>query len=141
MSREAGAVPLAALVNRKVDLPGRKGLAVISGGNIDVNILDKIITRGLAVEGRIAEVILRLRDLPRSLAAVLEICRSPRANILDISHHRFDPCPPFGYVDVSLTLETKGHSHIRDIQQTLQQAGYFLQEGRGIVNPCPIPTR
>jgi threonine dehydratase len=137
----AGAVPLAALVNRQVHLLGRKVLAVISGGNIDVNILDKIITRGQAVEGRIAEVTLRLRDLPGSLAAVLEICRGLRANILDISHHRFDSCPPFGFVDVSLTLETKGHSHIRDIKQTLQEAGYFLQEGRGIVNPCPIPTR
>ncbi len=137
----AGAVPLAALVNRKVHLPGRKVLAIISGGNIDVNILDKIITRGLAVEGRIAELTLRLKDLPGSLAAVLEICQGLRANILDISHHRFDSCPPFGFVDVSLTFETKGHSHIREIKQTLQKAGYFLQEGRGIVDPCPVSSR
>ncbi|MCX5905893.1 MAG: threonine ammonia-lyase [Deltaproteobacteria bacterium] len=134
----AGAVPLAALLNRKVNLSGRRVVSVISGGNIDVNILDRIITRGLAVEGRVAELTVRLKDLPGSLSALLEIIKPLQANILDIDHHRFDSCTPFGFVDVSLTLETKGHPHIKTIKQAIQEGGYFLQEGRGIVNPCPI---
>ncbi len=123
----AGAVPLAALLNRKVPLEGRKVLLIISGGNIDVNILGKIITRGLAMEGRIAQLIVRLKDLPGSLTAALEIMKGLQANILEIAHHRFDSLAPFGQVDVSITLETKGHAHIHQIQEALQKAGYLCE--------------
>ena len=123
----AGAVPLAALLNRKVRLEGRKVLLIISGGNIDVNILGKIITRGLAMEGRIAQLTVRLKDLPGSLTAALEIMKGLRANILEIAHHRFDSLAPFGQVDVSITLETKGHAHIHEIQGALQGAGYLCE--------------
>jgi len=120
----AGAVPLAALLNRRVHLEGKKVLSIVSGGNIDVNILDKIIMRGLSVEGRIAELTVRLKDTPGSLTAVLEIIKRMQANILDIVHHRYDSSAPFGYVDVSITLETKGHDHIREIKQALREGGY-----------------
>ena len=123
----AGAVPLAALLNRKVRLEGRKVLLIISGGNIDVNILGKIITRGLAMEGRIAQLTVRLKDLPGSLTAALEIMKGLRANILEIAHHRFDSLAPFGQVDVSITLETKGHAHIHEIQGALKGAGYLCE--------------
>ncbi|MBP1723113.1 MAG: Threonine dehydratase [Deltaproteobacteria bacterium] len=123
----AGAVPLAALLNRKVRLEGRKVLLIISGGNIDVNILGKIITRGLAMEGRIAQLTVRLKDLPGSLTAALEIMKGLRANILEIAHHRFDSLAPFGQVDVSITLETKGHAHIHEIQGVLKGAGYLCE--------------
>jgi threonine dehydratase len=123
----AGAVPLAALLNRKVSLEGRKVLLIISGGNIDVNILGKIITRGLAMEGRISQMTVRLKDLPGSLTAALEIIKGLQANILEIAHHRFDSLAPFGYVDVSITLETKGHDHIHAIQGALQRAGFLCE--------------
>ena len=123
----AGAVPLAALLNRKVPLEGRKVLLIISGGNIDVNILGKIITRGLAMEGRIAQLTVRLKDLPGSLTAALEIMKGLQANILEIAHHRFDSLAPFGQVDVSITLETKGHAHIHQIREALQKAGYLCE--------------
>lgn len=126
----AGAVPLAALLNRKVPLEGRKVLLLISGGNIDVNILDKIIMRGLSMEGRIAELTVRLQDLPGSLTAVLEIVKGLQANILEITHHRFDSVAPFGYVDVSITVETRGHSHIHQIKKGLEGAGYPLCESQ-----------
>jgi len=128
MAEGAGAVPLAALLNRKVPLEGRKVLLIISGGNIDVNILGKIITRGLAMEGRIAQMTVRLRDLPGALTSALEIIRGLRANILEIAHHRFDSLAPFGYVDVSITLETKGHDHIHELQGALQQAGMLCED-------------
>jgi threonine dehydratase len=120
----AGAVPLAALLNRKVPLEGKKVLSIISGGNIDVNILDRIILRGLSVEGRIAQFTVRLKDRPGSLLFVLEIIKKFQVNILDIVHHRFQSAGPFGCVDVSITLETKGHSHIQEIRRALQEAGY-----------------
>ncbi len=124
----AGAVPLAALLNRKVALQSGKVLLIISGGNIDVNILGKIITRGLAMEGRIAQMTVRLKDLPGSLTAALEIIKGLQANILEVAHHRFESLAPFGYVDVSLTLETKGHAHIHEIQRALQGAGFLCED-------------
>jgi threonine dehydratase len=127
VSEGAGAVALAAVLNRKVNLLGQKVLLIISGGNIDVNILDKIITRGLAVAGRVAQLILRVQDLPGSLMAVLEIIKKLQVNILDIKHHRFDSTAPFGYVDVAFTLETKGHTHIEEIKKALRESGYHPQ--------------
>jgi threonine dehydratase len=124
----AGAVPLAALLNRKVPLEGRKVLLIISGGNIDVNILGKIITRGLAMEGRITQMTVRLKDLPGTLTSALEVIKGLQANILEIAHHRFDSLAPFGYVDVSITLETKGHDHIHEIQGALQRAGFLCED-------------
>ena len=101
----AGAVTLAALVNRKVSLEGKKVLSVISGGNIDVNILSRIISRGLSVDRRIVQVRMRIRDVPGALKDALEICSDLGTNIIDIIHHRFEPSIAFGYMDVTLILE------------------------------------
>jgi threonine dehydratase len=120
----AGAVPLAAILNRKEELKGRKVVSIISGGNIDVNILGRIIIQGLAAAGRVTQFTLRIPDLPGSLLAVLEIVKNLQLNVLDILHHRLDSPAPFGFVDVSLTLETKGHTHIEEIKQAFQDAGY-----------------
>ena len=120
----AGAIPLAAILNRKAEFAGRKVIAIVSGGNIDVNILGRIITRGLSAAGRVAQFTLRIRDLPGSLLAVLEIVNKMRINILDVMHHRLESPAPFGFVDVSLTLETKGHAHIEEIKQAFSEAGY-----------------
>jgi len=107
-------------------LAGQRVLSIISGGNIDVNILQRIITRGLAVVGRTVEFKVRLRDVPGTLTAVLEVLKKLQTNIMDITHHRFDSLAPFGYVDVSITLETKGHAHIEEIKAALQAEGYLL---------------
>jgi len=120
----AGAISLAAILNRKADFAGRKVVFIISGGNIDVNILGRIITRGLSAAGRVAQFTLRIRDLPGSLLAVLEIIKKLQINILEVMHHRLESPAPFGFVDVSLTLETKGHGHIEEIKQALSDAGY-----------------
>ncbi len=120
----AGAVSMAALLNHKVALEGKKVLSIISGGNIDVNILDRIIMQGLAAEGRIAQFTVRLKDRPGTLLFVLEIIKKFQVNILDILHHRYESAGPFGHVDVSLTLETKGHSQIEEIRTALEEAGY-----------------
>ncbi|MFN8455936.1 MAG: threonine ammonia-lyase [Anaerolineae bacterium] len=122
----AGAVPLAAILKHKERFAGRRVLSIVSGGNIDVNILHRIITRGLSVAGRIVQLQVRLRDVPGTLTDVLEVAKRLHTNILDVAHHRFDSQAPFGYVDVSLTLETKGHPHIQQIKAALQAEGYLL---------------
>ena len=122
----AGAAPLAAILKYPERLAGQRVLSIISGGNIDVNILQRIITRGLAVVGRTVEFKVRLRDVPGTLTAVLEVLKKLQTNIMDITHHRFDSLAPFGYVDVSITLETKGHAHIEEIKAALQAEGYLL---------------
>ncbi|HSR13972.1 MAG TPA: threonine ammonia-lyase, partial [Thermodesulfobacteriota bacterium] len=88
------------------------------------NILDRIITRGHSAEGRIAQFTVRLKDRPGSLLLVLDIIKNLEVNILDIAHHRFKSAGPFGFVDVSITLETRGPSQIEEIRKVLEQAGY-----------------
>lgn len=122
----AGAVPLAAILKHQERFAGRRVLSIVSGGNIDVNILHRIIARGLSVAGRIVQLQVRLRDVPGTLTDVLEVVKRLHTNILDVAHHRFDSQAPFGYVDVSLTLETKGHPHIQQIKAALQAEGYLL---------------
>ena len=124
----AGAVSLAALVNRKISINAKNVLSIVSGGNIDVNILNRIITRGLNVDGRIMKFDIRLEDSPGTLSALLNIIKDHNSNILDISHHRFDSSARFGYVDVSLTLETKGHKHVNEVRDALVRNGYELKD-------------
>lgn len=122
----AGATPLAAILKYKDRFAGKKVVSIVSGGNIDVNILHRIITQGLGVAGRTVQFKVRLRDVPGTLTAVLEVLKHQQTNIMEITHHRFDSLAPFGYVDVSITLETKGHNHIREIERALQAEGYLL---------------
>jgi threonine dehydratase len=126
MVEGAGATPLAAILQQKERFAGQRVLSVVSGGNIDVNILHRIITRGLAVAGRTVEFKVRLRDVPGTLTTVLEVLKRLQTKIMDITHHRFDSLAPFGYVDVSITLETKGHAHIQEIKAALETEGYLL---------------
>lgn len=126
MVEGAGAVPLAALLNRRANLEGKRVLSVVSGGNMDVNILSKIITRGLLVDGRIFMPTVRLADRPGTLTEVLEVIKKLRANVIDVSHQRMDSSAPFGYVDVAITLETRGHEHVREIELALKERGYLL---------------
>lgn len=123
----AGATPLAAILKYHHLFEGKKVVSIVSGGNIDVNILHRIITRGLTVAGRTVEFKVRLRDVPGALTAVLEILKKHQTNIMDIVHHRFDSIAPIGYVDVSITLETRNHAHIQEIRQALQESGYWVE--------------
>jgi threonine dehydratase len=126
MVEGSGAVPLAAMMKYKHLFAGRRTIAIVSGGNIDINILNRIITRGLSAAGRIAELKVRVRDAPGTLLTILDIVRRMQSNVMDIAHHRADAHTPFGYVDVALTLETKGHTHITEVRQALQAEGFSL---------------
>ena len=123
----AGAVSLAALMGGSMRLSSKtKVVLVISGGNLDSSILDRIIHRGLLKDGRIVRLRVRLDDRPGSLAQLLGIIASLNANVLHIQHERNNKDMPLFTTHVSLDLETRGPSHISKISQSIQSAGYRI---------------
>src|SRR5207244_234800 len=114
----AGAAPLAALLNRGVDLEGRRVALVLSGGNIDVTMLARIIERGLVKDGRLVRLGVLLRDIPGALARLTAVIAEERANILQILHDRaFSPHAAIGQTKVELTLETSGPEQIAAVKR------------------------
>jgi len=124
----AGAVPLAALANRRVALEGRTVALVVSGGNIDVNVIARVIERGLVKDGRLVRLRVRLRDRPGSLARLTALVAEARANVLRIEHDRAFSRAPVGDTEVELTLETSGPPQIEAIKRHLAEAGYPAEE-------------
>ncbi len=124
----AGAVPLAALVNKRVALPGKTVVLVLTGGNIDVNIVAQIIERGLVKDGRLARFSVLLRDRPGALARLTALVAEARANVLQIHHDRAFSPARVGESLVELTLETSGREQIDAIKRHLTDAGYAVKE-------------
>ncbi len=126
----AGATTLAALVNKRLPLAGKKVALVLSGGNIDVNIISRVIERGLVKDGRLVRLIVQLVDRPGALAKLSALVAQHRANILQINHHRAFSRAPIGETEVELTLETSGREQIEEILAGLRAAGYRVEELR-----------
>jgi len=125
----AAAVTLAALLNERLPmLKGKKVLCLISGGNIDVNLLAKIINRGLAFDGRVVSLDTIIPDQPGGLEKLLGIFRESGANILEVHHHRFSGAAPIGQIGVSVTMETRNKDHIAEIKALLWERGYEVQQ-------------
>jgi threonine dehydratase len=127
----AGAAPLAALVNRKLGLRGARVVLVLSGGNIDVTMLSRIIERGLVKDGRLVRLRVLLRDRPGELARLSALIAEERANILQIEHDRAFSDAPIGEAEVALTLETTGRPQIERLLARLGSAGYRAVERLG----------
>ena len=123
----AGAVALAALINKRVALEGKTVVLVLGGGNIDVNLIARIIERGLVKDGRIVRLAVLLRDRPGSLARLSEVVAEARANVLHIGHDRAFSRARLGETEVELTLETSGRDHINAILRHLLAAGYTVR--------------
>jgi threonine dehydratase len=123
----AGAAPLAALLSGRFKIRFKKIVLVISGGNIDVHLLDRIIEKGLAQTGRLVRFSILLRDVPGALAKLSGLVAQHRANILHIVHERAAKDIPIGFSKVILVLETRGSDHIREIRKGLGGKGYSLQ--------------
>ncbi len=120
----AGAAPLAALLARSVDYKEKKNILLVSGGNIDINMISRIISKGMSTSGRFLEIELNLKDSPGSLADIAKFIANEGANILDIKHDRFGAGLPIGFSRVNLELETKSREHIEQIVISLKKAGY-----------------
>jgi threonine dehydratase len=100
---------------------------VISGGNIDVNFLSRIIERGLVKDGRLLRLRLRVPDQPAALSRILGIIGERRANIMTIVHDRSHYGVSLGESAVELTLETRGREHATEIIAALHQAGHRIE--------------
>ena len=124
----AGATTLAALVNRKVALEGKTVVLVLSGGNIDVNVIARVIERGLVKDGRLVRFSVLLQDRPGALARLTALIAQSRANVLHISHDRAFSHARIGETEVVVTLETSGREQIEAVQQRLGEAGYRVKE-------------
>jgi threonine dehydratase len=113
----AGAVSLAALLNRDIAKKKEKIVLIVSGGNIDSTILGKIITQGLIKAGRYHELEVLVEDKPGKLEALLEIITSAEGNVVEIDFDRYSHNIPFGYVGLHIALETKNHLHSKEITE------------------------
>jgi threonine dehydratase len=124
----AGAVGVAALMNQKVrGLTGKRVVSVISGGNIDVNLIARIIERGLVKDGRLVRVSVNLLDKPGQLAVVSTIISGARANVIEV-HHTRAFASRFGNTTLQLTLETRGTEHVEEILTALRVEGYTVEQ-------------
>jgi threonine dehydratase len=127
----AGAAPLAALVNRTLGLAGARVALILSGGNIDVTMLSRIIERGLVKDGRLVRLGVLLRDRPGELARLTALIAEARANVAHIEHARaFARWAGIGETEVELTLETSGREQIAELLTRLRAGGYRVEERR-----------
>lgn len=125
----AGAAALAALIHGHLpDLRGKRCAVVISGGNIDVNLLSRIIERGLVKEGRLVRLVVTVEDRPGGLARLTTLVAAQHANVIEIHHDRAFADSGFGETQIEMTLETRGPDHVRSIRESLEKAGYPTQE-------------
>lgn len=127
----AGAVGLAACLGRRLSADAKKVVVIISGGNIDTNLLDRIINLGLVHENRMLRISVRLPDRPGELLRLISCVASCRANIHQISHERAQPGLALTQVSVTLTLETRGLEHVESIKGALRQSGFEFLAGVG----------
>ena len=122
----AGAVPVAAALFHKLPIEGKKVVCLISGGNIDVNILNRVITRGLVMSGRKANLTIALEDKPGQLQQVADIVSRCGSNVVSVLHDGSDPNMPISSCFLKLTLETRDNAQIEQIRQELTKAGFQL---------------
>ncbi|GGU36488.1 threonine ammonia-lyase [Streptomyces violascens] len=121
----AGASPVAALLSDPQAFRGPV-VAVLSGGNVDPLLLQRILRHGMSAAGRYLSLRLRLTDRPGALASLLGELSVLDANVLDVSHVRTDPRLGLTEVEVELHLETKGPEHCKEVASALREAGYTV---------------
>ncbi|MCI8600648.1 MAG: threonine ammonia-lyase [Oscillospiraceae bacterium] len=125
----AGAVAVAAAMFGKVDIKGKKAVCVVSGGNIDVTILSRVISRGLMKEGRSTDITVALVDKPGQLVAVSELIARTGANVVSVRHDRSDEDMDINSCFLRLGMETRDRDHVEEIKRVLRDAGYQIVEG------------
>lgn len=126
MVEGAGAVGVAVAMYGELDLRGKTVCALLSGGNLDVTMLERIITRGLAREGRTVGFSTVLPDRPRALAGLLGIVSELGTNVLEVSHERSSLKADLGSTVVHLLVETRNRAHVDELFDALHREGYQL---------------
>ncbi|MBE5809115.1 MAG: threonine ammonia-lyase [Clostridiales bacterium] len=122
----AGAVSVAAALFDKVPIEGKKAVCLVSGGNIDVNILSRVITRGLITAGRNATLQIALEDKPGQLVGVARIVSECGANVVRVDHGSSDPSTPITSCMLTIGMETRDFAQIEEIRRKLKAAGFRI---------------
>lgn len=121
----AGAAPLAAVMAGKLPIKGKKVVCIVSGGNIDVTILNRVIKRGLISSGRQQTLCIQLDDKPGQLLGVSEIIAKHGANVISIHHERASEGDITDCI-LRIVLETRNFDHVKEISNALKKAGFRL---------------
>ena len=119
----AGAVAVAAIMTGQVSNAGTT-VAILSGGNIDPLVMERVISRGLAASDRYLKLRLMLKDRPGQLARVAELISEANANVVEVLHSRHGRNALIGEVELELSIETRGPEHVQRVLGHLVEAGY-----------------
>ena len=130
VSEGAGAVSVAAVMFGKLPVKGKKVVCILSGGNIDVNILSRVITRGLVTSGRNATLQIALEDKPGQLLGVSEIISKCGGNVVSVHYSGSDPNMAINSCFLTIGLETRDFAQIEEIRQALAKKGFQLVSNR-----------
>ncbi len=122
----AGAVAVAAAMFDKVDIKGKKAVCVLSGGNIDVTILSRVIKRGLLMSGRSCQLMIELLDKPGQLKNVSRIIADLGGNVTSVHHERANEGSDVNGCYLRIILETRNFDHLREIKKALTDFGFKL---------------
>ena len=123
----AGATPVAAIMAGKLpQLKGKKVCCVVSGGNIDVTILSRVITRGLVMSGRQCTLNIELLDKPGQLVAVSQIIAKCGANVVGVHHEHANAGSEVIGCYLRIDMETRNFEHIQEIRRALSDAGFKI---------------
>lgn len=123
----AGAAPVAAVLQHKFNFTGKKVAAVVSGANIDVNILARVIDRGLVKAGRKVQFRMIIPDRPGQLQQVLAAIAETQSNVVGIDHDRSQRRVAVGYAEVEFVLETLDKAHADALLSMLTAKGYEVE--------------
>lgn len=126
VSEGAGAVPVAAAMFNKLPIEGKKTVCLVSGGNIDVNILSRVMTRGLTKSGRNCSFTIDLQDKPGQLSGVCDIIAQLGGNIISVTHERSNASTQINGCTLRIVMETRNAGHIEEIRTGLQKSGYQM---------------
>ncbi len=124
LAEGAGAASIAAVLNHKLPLIGKKVAVLVCGGNIDVTLLARIIERGLVKDGRLVRLRVHLPDYPGALHRLTGILAELRANIVETAYDRAYHGVNLGDTAIDITMETRGPAHIAELLAALSAAGY-----------------
>ena len=126
VSEGAGAAPLAAVMFDKLPVKGKKVVCIVSGGNIDVTILNRVIKRGLLRSGRQQTLCIELQDKPGQLVAVSKIIADLGANVISVHHERAGEGSDVTAAYLRIVIETRNFEHVQQISDALTGAGFKL---------------
>jgi threonine dehydratase len=135
VAEPAGAVALAALLCGAVPADGHRSCAVLSGGNLDPSLMDRLLQFGLGAAGRHLRLRTQLVDRPGALVRLSTIIAEQGANIFEVVHHRLGSWPSVNVVDLDLTLEVRDHAHGEAVVLALREAGYLAERINGARAP------